>query len=98
MGDGEGVIVYRAVSADEGHDIAASNSFRLAPGQEGKYFYPTAAQAQYLVDKEWASTVIAADAPAPVLWMSFPFDDGSLGPAWFVPRPLLPFVRILPGK
>src|SRR5690606_18114510 len=44
------VDVWRTVGPDEAADIAATGAYRVQPGGEGKYFFPTQAQAENLAN------------------------------------------------
>lgn len=82
-------LVFRAVSTSEAGDIASTGTFRAVGSVEGKYFYPTLAQAQNLVKLGWADSVVSARIPTSLISKFDTFPDGSLGTAYFATQDLL---------
>lgn len=85
--------VFRAVSTAEAADIASTGTFRAVGSVEGKYFYPTLAQAQNLVKLGWADSVVSARIPTSLITKFDTFDDGSYGAAYFVRQDLLSYFK-----
>lgn len=90
--------IFRAVEPDELADLAGSGAFRTAPGLEGKYFWPTQAQAD-----DFAAMASKAGMggpyctasgciPANVLRQIEAVPMDGLGPAYFIPEEYLPLI------
>ena len=70
--------------------LARTESRVILP-ESGKYFYPTAEQAQSFVDSGWATRVTSATFPKSVIAASERLNLPGEGPAYFVPSQFFPF-------
>ena len=92
------VDVWRTVGPDEAADIAATGAYRVQPGGEGKYFFPTQAQAENLANMYnkagWPGpqTITRGQVPQSVLSRAEGVNAGTEGPGWFVRSPDVPSI------
>lgn len=81
--------LFRVVGAAEAQAIQQTNTFTVAPGQIGKYFYVAAEQARRLVDM-WqgagAGALASGAASVDVLRASWFIEPAAEGLALFVPE------------
>lgn len=86
----EMVDVWRTVGPDEAADIARTGAYRVQPGGEGKYFFPSKEQAENLGrmfnNTTWAGpqTLTRGQVPRGVLDRAEPLQPAGEGPAVFV--------------
>jgi hypothetical protein len=89
---------FRAVGSDEAADIRLTGQYRVIDGMsQGKYFYPTAAQALRFLGRGWARVVTAASFPYVTVAMSEIFEAAAEGRVVFIAADRFAFgpVRIL---
>jgi hypothetical protein len=90
--------VYRVVGAAEADDIARAGAYRVQPGGEGKYFFPTQGQAQNLAEMYskvglgGQQTLTRGQIPSSVLARAEDVNAASEGPAWFIRSPDIPSI------
>jgi len=93
--------IFRAVEPDELADLASSGQFRLggwADGLEGKYFWPSRAQADDFAvlatkaDMGDPYCVASGCIPSNVLSQIDAVPMDGLGPAYFIPEEYLPLI------
>lgn len=87
--------IWRAVEPDELADLIGSGKYRPGPGNEGKYFFPTKAQAKNLADnilpgRKFCITSGCIDSS--VLAKIDKIYPAGEGQAWFIPNELLPYI------
>ena len=87
--------VWRAVEPEELADLIGSGKYRPGPGNEGKYFFPTKAQAKNLADnilpgRKFCITSGCIDSS--VLAKIDKIYPAGEGQAWFIPNELLPYI------
>jgi hypothetical protein len=97
-GASEAAPLFRAVESDELADLVGSGQYRTIAGQEGKYFFPTEAQAENFAE------LMSKGGHGPFCITSGCIDSSLLsgveqipiageGPAWFIPEELLPYIN-----
>lgn len=90
--------VYRIVGPDEAADIAATGAYRNPAGLEGKYFFPTQAQAENLAAMYGKAgiggpyTLTSGVVPRGVYAAGEQIAAAGEGPAMFLRTPQLPSV------
>jgi hypothetical protein len=93
---GETSRIWRAIEPDELKDLLGSGQYRPGPGNEGKYFFPTKAQAEVLAKeilpgRQFCITSGCIDSS--VLGKIEKIYPAGEGQAWFIPNDLLPFIK-----
>jgi uncharacterized protein RhaS with RHS repeats len=88
----ETVTLYRGVGAEEAADIGATGTYRIggASAEFGKYFYPTAEQAQSFIDRGWASQLTSAEFPRSAIDAATKLQLPGEGSAYFIPAEFFP--------
>ncbi len=90
------VDVWRVVGPDEAADIARTGGYRVQPGGEGKYFFPTSGQAENLGQMynkaNWPGpqTLTGGQVPRSVIARAESVNAGTEGPGWFIRSPDIP--------
>ncbi len=90
--------VFRAVGPDEAASIDAAKAYTPGPGNIGKYFYPTEAQAESLAAKYselgigGPYTITTGRVPSAVLDGVDSIHPAGEGPAWFFGNDQLPSI------
>ncbi len=92
------VDVFRVVGPEEAADIAKTGAYRVQPGGEGKYFFPTQGQAENLgqmyTKAGWGGqqTLTRGQVPSSVIARAEAVNAGTEGPAWFIRSPDIPSI------
>ena len=92
------VDVWRVVGPDEAADIARTGGYRVPPGGEGKYFFPTRGQAENLGQMynkaNWPGpqTLTRGQVPSSVIARAESVNAGTEGPGWFIRSPDIPSI------
>lgn len=95
---GEGQRIFRAIEPDELADLADLGAFRTVAGLEGKYFWPTQAQAgefaEMMTKRGMGGPYCIASGciPARVLRQIEAVLMDGLGSAYFIPEEYLPLI------
>ena len=87
--------IWRAVEPDELADLIGSGKYRPGPGNEGKYFFPTKAQAKNLADNILPGTkfcITSGCIDSSVLAKIDKIYPAGEGQAWFIPNELPPYI------
>ena len=88
--------LFRTVGSAEARDIAESGVYRNPEGLEGKYFYPTQAQAENLGVPSWAlgeQTLTSGQISTDLLTrVGEPITPAGEGPAYFLRNEYLQYI------
>lgn len=93
---GETSRIWRAVEPDELKDLLGSGQYRPGPGNEGKYFFSTKAQAEVLANEILPGRrfcITSGCIDSSVLAKIEKIYPAGEGQAWFIPIDLLPFMK-----
>jgi RHS repeat-associated protein len=88
--------IFRAIEPAELADLEFSGQYRPGPGNEGKYFFPTRAQAKVLANEILPGRQMCISSgciDSSVLAELPKINIAGEGQAWFIPNELLPFIK-----
>ncbi|HEX8001272.1 MAG TPA: RHS repeat-associated core domain-containing protein [Mycobacteriales bacterium] len=97
-GGGGTTRLYRAVERGELQDIESTGQYRLGPGNEGKYFFPTRAQAENFAKMMSKSRlggpfcITSGCTDTRLLSQYERLNIAGEGPAWYLPEEMLPYI------